>query len=203
MFVEDRGGQMDQLRQRAEQGLIRTPCERYRGQSLVDHVETLELERLPVQDRAQYLGEDVIEHDLGGDLDDRKAEAVGGDQHLGRQRLEIGARLDPQAGQAAFGQCGNQPGECGRVVAYGVGGGQQKLAAPHPPHDVGDLHDVDHPDPACLALLTGHQARTGQAGQAQGRLDGDAEGRPYRFRLRDHPGRHRSTMVLGPRVGNP
>jgi hypothetical protein len=144
--VADRDRPADELVHRLRELGERPALDGDRGQPGVDRARALELDRLAVEDRPEELGEDVVEHRLRRQADDREPEPVGERDDVVGNRLDVEAELDDEAGELAGGERGDEAGEGVRVVADRVARRQEKLAAAHPADDVGVLHDVDAAD---------------------------------------------------------
>jgi hypothetical protein len=177
---------VDELGDRLGEVGERPALQRHGGQPGVDGVRAPELHGLTVEDRAEHLGEDVVEHHARRQPEHGEREAVGGGADVGGQLVDIEAELDGQAGQAALRQRGHEVAQRVGVVADGVAGREQQLAPAHPPHDVGVLHHVHPVDPAV------------DAGRAREQLSA-LEAR-QRERLREGDGRWRGSHLVVSRV---
>ncbi|SCD79388.1 hypothetical protein GA0115246_106133 [Streptomyces sp. SolWspMP-sol7th] len=167
LFVAHGGGEPGQLQEDVHQLLVRTAAERDGGEALVDRAGAFEREGLPVEDGAEDLGEDVVEHRVARQLHEREAQFLTDVEERGRQRGQVRAHLHAEPGEPAPGEDRDEAGEGLGVVAHGVGGGEQELPAAHPADDVGDLHDVDDPDGAARAALPRDEPRPGERGQRE------------------------------------
>jgi hypothetical protein len=72
---------------------------------------------MPVEDRAQDVGEDVVERRVVRQLDDGKSKCIGGADHRLRQRLDVAPRLERESGEPTAGQHLHKVIHRARVVA--------------------------------------------------------------------------------------